>query len=608
MDQLLKKEIFQEADHHVHHTASNIELYQKQLETSIRRTREDLVKQRDDCEYLIEVLVHQLERQKHLASSYKSPYFVRCDVEFDDEKETRTLYFGRFPLIENSVYSWIAPAASIRFESPGTFSYILPDGNKRTGKLLRKDQFLIIDRKIFFMSSEDVSYLRELIYQEYFSQKKTGFILPEIVEQMEKAQDTIIRSHYRGSFLISGVAGSGKTTLALHRVAYLAQSPETAKLFQPGNITVFVQDASTKKYFSDLLPSLGIYSVNITTFDEWAMKLLEITDMQYVRRYGKTEVAKDTYEYRKNIALQSMTDTVSEKQLERILMRVYRNYLSDDQLNLLNRQLQEKVLDRFDLTVLLKIKLSTEKSLIEKVEMYKKLSNNKYGKKVVKQAVNYSLIIIDEAENYLKEQIQIIKTCVDRSTNAVIYVGDLVQRTWPWTIRDWSQVHEEFREDRRIILQKVYRNTRQILEYIQSIGFSIDIPSKLKEGKEIVEKVFLNKQEEIQYVKELVAERKNDTVGILAKTSEYLEDYMQEIVSNGSVFIMTINEAQGVEFDKVILVGIDKHLYESKNDVEEINSENKKVNRDLLYVALTRAMSELYVLGTSTIKDLFMHE
>lgn len=66
---------------------------------------------------------------------------------------------------------------------------------------------------------------------------------------MEKAQDQVIRASHKGSLVIGGPAGSGKTTLALHRVAYLTQAPETSEFYPTKSIIVFVQDTGTKITF-----------------------------------------------------------------------------------------------------------------------------------------------------------------------------------------------------------------------------------------------------------------------------------------------------------------------------------------------------------------------
>jgi len=609
MDDALKKKLYLNSQKHVNVVAGNILDKKRYTETSIKSLEATLRKgESDDPEVLINIILHRMETKQQLEYSHNTPYFIRCDVKFEDENSISTLYFGRFPFMEDRIYSWVAPAAAIRFESPGNFIYKLHDGGERKGKLLRKDQFMIIDRRVVFMSTESLDIPRELVYQEHFSERKQGFVLPEIVEQMEKAQDKIIRSHYFGSFLIAGAAGSGKTTLALHRVAYLVQSPETSQIFNPFDILVFVQDSSTKKYFSDLLPTLGINNVKITTFDEWAMRILNLENMKFTIRYGANEDEKDKYEFSKMEALKNIKNLGKEKDIKKLLQVFYEITFQPDQINLLKKQLSNNLLDRFDLTILLKYQLRENGVLIERVEKYVQQKKTRhYVKKIISRPVKYSLIIVDEMENYLKDQIQVIKTCINDKTNAIIYVGDIKQQTVLWTVKSWDEVNERFEVGRKIELHKVYRNTKQILEYINEVGYKIDVPSSLKNGDAVEEKIFTGKEEELIYVEKLLRTETDATVGILAKTVEYLGDYKKKFGDRKNIIIITINEAQGVEFDNVILVGLNKELFRNNDDDKTILLERQKVNRDLLYVGLTRAMKKLYVLGDYGLKNLLFH-
>ncbi len=172
----------------------------------------------------------------HLESS---PYFTKIEIINEAGKEQK-YFFAKHEFSEQSIYSWVAPISAIRFENPGKTSYKLPNGAIKMIDITEKETYMIVDGKVLLFSLETKDKPRELIYQEYFTKQKSEFILPEIVAQMEKAQDQVIRAHHKGPLVISGPAGSGKTTLALHRVAYLTQVPDTALLYPPESIIVFV--------------------------------------------------------------------------------------------------------------------------------------------------------------------------------------------------------------------------------------------------------------------------------------------------------------------------------------------------------------------------------
>lgn len=546
------------------------------------------------------------KRKDELKHLYGSPYFVRCDVVLDDKIEQESWYFSKFQLSNQNIYSWVTPAASIRFEDPGDFSFKNNEGERQKGKLLRRDQFMIVDGKVLFLTTESLSKPRELVYQEHFSVKKDGFILPEIVAQMEKAQDQVIRAHHQGSFVISGPAGSGKTTLALHRAAYLVQSPDSAEIYQGDSIIVFVQDNGTKDYFSHLLPELGIENVKIVTFSEWAMDILEIKKVDYIVRYGKTEEEKDEYEYQKLKSLRNGKAKIPKysKNIFSILKDFYKQTLSEEYLNIFLKQSAEKLLDRFDLVVLLKAYEKMHNGIKTMQEEYVEMNNGKFRKKMELRQLIYSLGVIDEFQNYLPEQLEILQSCINQKHKSILYVGELAQQVQLGTIRSWQEIGEAIENERMVVLQKVYRNTKKILEYIQQLGYGISIPNEIKEGSPVVEKILENQQEEIEHIKNYlkgIDEKEMPSVGILAKNVDYLKEFKQAFKNNEKIHNFAIRESQGVEFDVVFLVGIDKNTFivsdHDEDESRELMDERKRIQKNLLYIALTRAMSELHVLG-----------
>jgi DNA helicase IV len=609
MDDHSKSQLLAEAKRHIQKVQGSLDKeieYTKaivtQVETGLKtQTDAEAHIQFADTDMKFELYRINKFKLEGLESIYSSPYFVKCQVLFDGSSFPQTLFFAKYSFPQETIYSWVAPAARIRFEEIGEFSYPDPDGRPRKGKLISKDQYMIVDGKILFMTSEATQYGRTLVHQEHLSKKKSGFVLPEIVQQMEKAQDEVIRAHHRGSFLISGPAGSGKTTLALHRVAYLVQSPETEGLYKSKDIIVFVQDASTQQYFSSLLPELGIHDVKITTFADWAIKILGLEDVNYVRRYGDNEEERDLLEFYKNKALDKFEFIEYSDDIYDLLGQVYLTNFTKEVWNLFKTQKERRVLDRFDLTVLLKLFKERHGNLSIGIKRFEKIrGRNKMKEVIVRDDIEYSLIIVDEVQNYLPDQISLFKSTVHKKKDAMLYVGDLAQQTQLCTLKDWDQVNEMFLEGRKVELQKVYRNTKQILEYIQSLGYKVSIPQGIHEGKPVVERTVNSKSEEIEYIQQLIIQNPEAMIGILGKTPEYLVEFIEAFKDNPKIHVLTINESQGVEFETVCMVGVNEENYvvnpTNENYSEELIKEKKKVNRDLLYVGLTRAMNEMHVM------------
>jgi len=151
-------------------------------------------------------------------------------------------------------------------------------------------------------------------------------------------------------------------------------------------------------------------------------------------------------------------------------------------------------------------------------------------------------------------------------------------------------------------LQKVYRNTKNILRYIKKVGYSVDIPEGIEEGSQVKEVIAKDQVEEIKFIQDLLAEKDFSTVGILSKSTEDISEHIKVFADDKRIHAITMSEAQGVEFDIVFIVGMNRKLFDMKyhQDMpESFLREKQKINKDLLYVALTRAISELYILGDS---------
>lgn len=528
-----------------------------------------------------------IARISELESLSKSPFFVRCDINILSNDKMMELYFSKYHFSERNIYSWVSPIARIRFESPGSVQYKLPNGEVQKGDLIKKEQYLITEGRVVFYATEDKNNPRKLVYQDHFSNKKDGFVLPEIVSIMEKAQDTVIRAHHIGPFLISGPAGSGKTTLALHRVAFLVQSPDTSHLYSPDSIIVFVQDNGTKDYFTHLLPELGINNVTITTFNEWASMILGISDAVFIDRRGDTNAEKDKLEFDR-------------------LIQISENNISD--YSKIKKELiknSKRGIDRLDLSIALKsylnkfgkFEIKTKHNVVVKGEIKKKTRTN---------VPKYSLMIFDEFQNYMPMQLNLLNTTLDSNTNSSIYVGDMAQQVRAGTIKSFDSFGLTVNEERVVKLHKVYRNTKQILNYINKLGYNIEIPMGIKDGPEVVEMTISDTAEYISYIKNLSI---NDSgiIGVISHDEDLLNKLSENFKDNNKIICKTITQSQGVEFDIVCIIGINNKFFDishlSKYPESYVN-EKRIINKDLMYVALTRAIRELHILGESNLRDL----
>ncbi|MEY2664462.1 MAG: hypothetical protein RIT04_270 [Candidatus Parcubacteria bacterium] len=546
------------------------------------------------------------QRLQELADLLGAPFFVRCDLTYKRTGKNRVRYFAKYHFTEDDIYSWVTPAATIRFEKPGHIQYKLPNGVIEQALMTRKEQYMIVDGKIIFFSVETIDMPRELIHQEHFSTRKGGFLLPEIVAVMEKAQDMVIRAHHVGPFVISGPAGSGKTTLALHRVAYLVQAPDTAVLYPRRSVMVFVQDNGTKDYFSHLLPELGITDVEITTFFEWACAILDLdlSRDQYVQRRGKNEVEQDMLEFERLKKLRAK-EIPSWNETKVFLKK-------------------SATFDRIDLTVALVSYFKHHKKFETKHQYMSVERNGELKERTRKTPIQYSLLVVDEFQNYMPEQLELLNACLDSETRSAVYVGDMAQQIHAGTLRSWNDIGITISGDREVRLQKVYRNTRQILEYIRKLGYSVEIPEGIKDGPEVSEITFSENEigasqnrdettETISYIQKLL-ESRDGLIGVIGKSeqdiSEIKKYFENGATKNPRVHVMTMALAQGVEFDIVCIVGMKKDMFSIRHSQDfikqapEFIEEKKKIQKDLLYVALTRAISEMHVLGGARLSEI----
>lgn len=251
--------------------------YRKKFIEEYRDDEDKVMEYFDHERYVKEEMYRTIDRKLAEFTKLKeSPYFGK--VNFEDNGYAEQIYVGRYGLtpegsFDAAVVDWRAPVASLFYKGTlGETSYKSPDGEVPVDILARR-QIMIKKGKLegFFDSDVDV---KDDILQMILS-SNAGEKLKDIVMTIQKEQDEIIREERMKVVVVNGVAGSGKTTIALHRVAYLLynfreQLGDKVLILGPNDIFI--------DYIRDVLPTLGESNVNQQTFAHFAMNEIGLNE------------------------------------------------------------------------------------------------------------------------------------------------------------------------------------------------------------------------------------------------------------------------------------------------------------------------------------------
>ncbi len=626
----------------------------------------------------------------------KKPYFGRIDYREAGDKESSILYLGkngvRRNISENLVVDWRSPISSVYYDSDiGKSSYQTPYRDQIEILLERKRTYEISDSRLLDFYDSDVVANDEFL-TKYLSKNKE-VVLGEIIATIQKEQNEIIRDTPWHSVIVQGVAGSGKTTVAMHRISYILYNYKDK--FRPDEFYIIGSNKMLLNYITGVLPNLDVYNVNQMTMEEFLISLLdkdfalkkgkytlgsnsaahdrvnpeELSGLKrfkgsvhymkaleaYMRKYELKAVNCSTVSYQKQVLytgedisyyissfedlpLQEKIELLNKRLAQKIayineselrrkeeiraevnkfknhfgirnkkynLMEIYLEFLEDLSANrseygnipipspetiaLLLQELRNKYLDLYDLGMLTFIK------------------------KRLKQSQDFefvSHIIIDEAQDFGAALFYLFKRLFKNCTYTIM--GDVSQNIYYDTgMNDWETLKREVfvsEKDRFYVLAKSYRNTVEISDYasrvLRKCTFqTYDIEPIIRHGREVsVRKV----SEAGQLLKETVSiieetQRSGyDTIAVICRTVEESErvrdllrsqvdmeqgeEAMDHMTFQNGVMVLPIYLTKGLEFDAVILW----------NPIQE-NYRLCDADAKLMYVAITRALHELYV-------------
>ena len=263
----------------VNQTLSESRLNKNKVDTEIDRLKKTGTSD-SSLDYVDLSINYQLQsafalKLRNLVEAQKKPYFARIDFAEDGTRDQELLYIGKMCLIRDEdmkpvIIDWRAPVASLYYEERlGRAHYLCPKGDV-TGELKLKRQFSIEEGQLRNIFDIDITTNDEFL-QGYLGASADNR-LKDIVSTIQAEQNHIIRADMWTPLIVQGAAGSGKTTIALHRIAYLVYTHE--KSFNPESFMIIAPNTLFLNYISEILPELGVDRVRQTTFENFGMDLI----------------------------------------------------------------------------------------------------------------------------------------------------------------------------------------------------------------------------------------------------------------------------------------------------------------------------------------------
>lgn len=600
-----------------------------------------------------------------------SPYFAAVTFRYDEEDEEETYYIGigdfspskaEVPL----VCDWRAPISSLFYDyEVGRAAFTAPAG-KIYGELLRKRQYKIKQGKLLYKIDSDI-VINDDILQKELSMNASAR-LKSIVTTIQKEQNAIIRNEKDRILVIQGCAGSGKTSVALHRVAYLLYHRRNQ--LSAKQILILSPNPVFSEYISHILPELGEENIMEMSFDLYAYReLKKYKDTEdryaYLERL-LTLPEKEAWSYQNQVAKKQSKDYVLELNafvllLEDSLMnfrdfsykKIYRTeqelrilfyekfpdipileriktiaeYIIDEEETLSGKNLDELergiILERLEKMYESKDFYSLYNWFLEEsgrepisenanVIPYEDVYPLLYLKHLLHGSTKRSAIrhlIVDEMQDYSYMQFLVLSKMF---SCPMTILGDREQQASPGKLDTQSLCKEIFGKDARLLnLTKSYRSTSEITRFANRIAGIEKDEAFERPGREpewILSENDTEMQEKI--MDKLTKEQQNayETTAILTTTAEQAERLYLALKEKLPVQLLSPDSSRMEKGIVITTFYLAKGLEFDSVHITYAPPEERLTDyqRQILYIGATRALHELtlYTSGTEEISGL----
>ena len=586
------------------------------------------------------------------------PYFASIVFKDDKDNSIYNIYMSLTYLKDknenNILYDWRSPICSLFYDyETGPCSYSAP-GGVYSGELKRKRQYKIEKRKLVGVFDNSLNIDDEVL-QEVLATESSDK-MKNVVNTIQQEQNKVIRNLEDNNLIVQGIAGSGKTTVALHRIAFLLYRLEN---LNSNNVLIFSPNNIFTDYISEVLPSLGEANTLQTTFADYLENF--ITEYKHVedftdfvsRYYSYKETYPELVEYKQSDRIIDDLDAFIENFIDNCCFtdsftENEKFYITKDDLNSMLHDKYDR-LPLFERMEEISDKLSSNnyKGSSKKKATYLKLMYEncnfkhdlksimkefylsefcrlKLDEKTIKSfidsdEINYEdalvfaylkgrlegfiydgcirQVVIDEAQDYNRLQYIIINEIFKKADFTIL--GDINQNINPYYHYDsLDELSNLFNGDTKYIeLLKTYRSSPEIINYtnkilglnhVNAIRKTMNKPVIIRKGVENIADSLINDISKLRSEYKSVALITKDM-----KEAEHLYDLVKDkleisLVDHNTksfhkdLVIMPAYVSKGLEFDSVV-------VYNNRDNSYKNNE------RNLLYVACTRAQHELYI-------------
>ena len=290
----------------------------------------NLLKGNADEQYIQNMSKEYSNKLKNLNKAISVPYFARIDFKENKQNNIQKIYIGKTGIFNNDyevvVTDWRAPISSIYYDGQlGKVEYECPDGIIE-GNLSKKRVYTI--ENSILKDYQDIDITTNDDFLQGCLTENSEARLKNIISTIQSEQNKVIRAKMSNPLIVQGVAGSGKTTVALHRIAYLVYTYE--KEFNPDEFLIIAPNKFFLDYISNVLPDLGVDYVRQQTFEEFMLKNIDanfeinpinVELSNIVNQKGKTDLIKKSANFKSSLRYKELIDEFINKFLQNILPR-----------------------------------------------------------------------------------------------------------------------------------------------------------------------------------------------------------------------------------------------------------------------------------------------